>query len=548
MGATHIHHQTSEKTNSFLSGVFVLTVANVLVKVIGLFFKIPISHILGDEGMGYFNAAYTIYTWLYMLSTAGFPVAISILVAKELAQGKPFGAKRVGKLALIILSVVGGVLGGVMAVFAPGIATAIGSPNASISIMLIAPTLLLICISSAMRGYYQGYGYMHPTAFSQIFEAAGKLLIGVLLALYAHKKGYSLSVVAGFAIMGVTIGTFVSMLYLVFVKPRAVSQQVTCPSSEEKKEKMGRYMPALLKIAVPITLGATVMSLTNVIDLGMIMRRLQFIGYTPAQSASLYGNYTTLVVPMFNLPSVFVYAIAYAIVPAISSALAKQNKREANRLSQSSLLYTAMIALPCALGIGTFSYQILATVFRDDSARLAAPYLTMISPGIVFICLLAVTNAVLQAYGHPRLPIISLLIGGTVKIIVGYILIGNPKFGMVGAPIGTVLCYVVASLINLLFILSKTDIRLGIVQFLLKPLWASALSVGVALLLDFATANILSDIIRLAVCVLLAVALYLFIVIKMGLMRVEDILKMPAVERFLGIFHKRKTTKPTISP
>jgi len=541
----HTQHirKTPEKTNSFFSGVFVLTLANVIVKIIGLFFKIPIAHILGDEGMGYFNAAYTIYTWLYMLSTAGFPVAISILVSKEVAKGQMTGAKRVGRISLFLLTAVGALLTAVLLLFSSQIADLIGSANARYSILFIAPTLFLVCISSALRGYYQGHGSMLPTAISQIFEAAGKLIVGVFFALYAHRKGYDLPVVAAFAVMGVTVGTLFSVAYLLVANPQKVTKSHKV-KREEQTASLGESLSHLLKIAVPITVGSTVMSLSSVIDLGMIMRRLQSIGYSPSDAAMLYGNYTTLVVPMFNLPSVFVNAIAYAIVPAISAALAMQKRDEADNLAENAIGYTTTICIPAALGIGTFSFSILSTIFPLSSAKLAAPYLTAISPGIVFICLLAVTNSILQAHGHPRLPILSLLTGATLKILTGYFLIGTQKLGMMGAPIGTVVCYAAASLMNLVFVMRKTRVHIRFASVFLRPLWASCIAVASAVGFDHLLSHTVPNTVRLLLVILIAVLLYLVIAVKTKLIHMEEIRKIQVFDRFLRLFdrtyHKRQ--------
>ena len=541
----HTQHirKTPEKTNSFFSGVFVLTLANVTVKIIGLFFKIPIAHILGDEGMGYFNAAYTIYTWLYMLSTAGFPVAISILVSKEVAKGEMAGAKRVGRISLFLLTAVGAFLTVVLLSFSSGIANLIGSPNARYSIFLIAPTLLLVCISSALRGYYQGYGSMSPTAISQIFEAAGKLIVGVFFGLYAHRKGYDLPLVAAFAIMGVTVGTLFSVAFLFVANPQKTTGRHQVNKTQQNTS-FRASLANLLKIAVPITVGSTVMSLSSVIDLGMIMRRLQIIGFSPADAAALYGNYTTLVVPMFNLPSVFVNAIAYAIVPAISAALAMQKREEANKLAEGAIGYTTLIAIPAALGIGAFSLPILSTVFPLSSAKLAAPYLTVISPGIVFICLLAITNSILQANGHPRLPIISLLTGATVKILSGYFLIGNPKVGMLGAPIGTVLCYASASLVNLLFVMRKTSVRLRFANTFLHPVWVSCIAVAASISFDRLFSHMIPNLLRVLLVILISATLYLAIAVKTKLIDLVEIRKIQLCDRFLRVLdrvhHKRQ--------
>ena len=502
-------------------------------------------HYLGSEGMGYFNAAYTIYTWLYMLSTAGVPVAISILVSKALAQGDIEKAESQRKTATRFLCLVGILGTAFVLIFAPKIAYFVGSPSSVYAIIAIAPTLLFVCVSSVQRGYFQGRTWMHPTAWSQIFEGAGKLVPGILLAVWAMKSGKSLPEVAGYTVLGVTFGAFFSMVYLLLIRRKYQRRGLILPARQVKDISWRENIQSLFKIALPITISATVMSVTNLIDLGMIMRQLQRIGYSATQASALYGNYTTLVVPLFNLPSVFVYPIAYAIVPVISDAIAKHKHEEARGVGESALRYSTMIAMPFALGIGAFSYPILSAIFPSSSAEIAAPYLTVISPGIVFICILAVTNSILQAYGEQNKPIISMLFGGMVKIIFGYFMIGSPKIGMMGAPLGTLFCYITVAFINFYFIRKKTGISPGTMNFLLKPLFSAGVSVLVALALYRNLISWANPLLLLACSALLAVLPYVVLVFKLSLFSEEELTKIPKIRqiwiKIKGRKHKKRS-------
>mgnify|MGYP002752950156 CR=1 FL=1 len=182
----------------FFSGVLILTISNLIVKAIGLMFKIPMNHIVGDEGMGYYNEAYTIYTFLYMISTAGLPTAISIMVADSRAAGKVRQVKRIFRVSLGLFFAIGIVGMLVMLLGAGPLSTMIGAENTKYCIMAIAPTLFFICISSALRGYFQGYQSMFPTAVSQLIEAVCKLGVGITLALYAIRMDLPIYIAAAY--------------------------------------------------------------------------------------------------------------------------------------------------------------------------------------------------------------------------------------------------------------------------------------------------------------------------------------------------------------
>lgn len=318
--------------NGFVGGIIILTVSNLLVKVTGLLFKIPMNYIMGDTGMGYYNSAYSIYTLFYMLSTSGLPVAISVTVSEKRAQGKIGSAKKVFHLALAVFAAIGLLAFALMFFASDKLALLISSELSAMSIAAAAPTILFVCVSGAYRGYFQGCGNMMPTAVLQLIEAMGKLLIGIACALYAIRRGAEIHVVAAYAVFGLTAGSFVGMLYLIITGfVRGDRDLVTEHEIDYTSDKTGSIFKRFLAISIPVTLSASVMSLTNTLDTAMIQRILILSGMTAEEATAAYGNYTSLAVPLFNLPPVLIYPIAYSLVPAVAAAAERAKLRRQRR-------------------------------------------------------------------------------------------------------------------------------------------------------------------------------------------------------------------------
>lgn len=517
------------KSNSFVSGVLILTISNLLVKMAGLLFKIPMNYIVGDTGMGYYNSAYSVYTFFYMLSTSGLPIAISVMVSENRSKGKIAAAKLVYRIALILFIVLG--LGAciLMVGGASSLAGLIKSDGADLSIAVIAPTMFFICISSAIRGYFQGCGNMVPTAISQLIEAIGKLVIGVAAASYAIRQGYGISVIAAYAASGLTIGSIGGWIYLAGAKLVRRDRDLMDGDSLLKNDsgiarevpKKSEILARFVKISLPVTLSSSVMSLTNMIDTALIQRILQSSGMTEETAATLYGNYTSLAVPMFNLPPVFVYPIAYSLVPAISAALASKNIEEARVKTEVSLRYAVMIGLPCALGMSVLADPILCLFYKESSAHLASPLLTYLAPSSFFVCILAVTNSVLQGSGKEKLPVISMLCGAVVKCVSSVVLLN--RFGIVGAPISTFICYLTVTVMNITFVAKTVGIELAFVKTLFKPLAASLLCAFTAASVYNLLQPLIGIRIACAAAILMAVAVYAGVILVTGAVTREEI-------------------------
>lgn len=531
--------------NLFFSGVAVLTFTNVLNKVIGMLFRIPISNILGDSGMAYFNAAYHIFVWFYMISTGGLPLAVSILVSEARFKGNREEIKKIYSLTMKMFVAIGLVGTAIMVILSRQFAELNKVAGSYLSIIAVAPTLFLVCVSSAMRGYFQGFQEMRPTAVSQVMETVGKLLMGILLALGARSLGYGLEVQAACAIAGLTIGTAFGMLFLFISKLRFREEEYAIDEATgDSRVSGGRtILRRLLVIAVPITISSSIMSLTTMIDDVIINRRLISIGYVEEYANALYGNYTGFAVPFANLPPALIYPISYSLIPMLKGTLTLGDSKRSREICRSCLRVTAIVALPCTLGVCVLSEPLLKLLYNAESSELAAPKLSVLAISIFFICMLSISNAILQAYGRQNKPIISLALGSVVKIILSYVLIGIPAINIFGAPISTVVCYIICTVLNVYFMAKYTDVRPSVFITFVKPLIASAVCIGGA----FGVTKLLGGHMpgKAVILVAIAAAAVIYVLALFAIRGVErdDILMLPKGEKIYSLLHKVRLVK-----
>lgn len=514
------------RDNGFMSGVLVLSLSAVIVKIIGLIYKIPMLKLLGSEGMGYFNSAYEIYTLFCIIATTGLPVAMSVMISSE--KG---GAEKIFRVAMRLFLLLGVVGSAVMIGFARPFSEFLGSDKTVFCIFAIAPTVFLICLSSAYRGFFQGYGKMVPTALSQVIEALGKLLLGLLFAFIALHFGYSVEVVAAFAVLGLTLGTAVSALYLMLNKRfSGISKPIAAIGGKNDREIACR----LMKTAIPVTLSAAVISLTKVIDMTMILRRLQDLGYGSDAAFSSYGNYTTLALPLFSLAPALIASVAMPLIPSLSRAVALKDEGEQGRVVTDALRLTAGISMPIALGLSLFAKPILELVFAGETEAIAeaTPLLAMLGLSVTSACLITVSNAILQAYSKAYIPIISMAVGSLVKIALAYFLIGKAEVGILGAPISTFFCDLIINAINFYYISRVMPKTPSICEVFVMPFMASAVAVIVARVAYNALAMRIGEgaFLTLA-CVAIAAVLYLPLTFVFKVVKKEEISEIPILKR-----------------
>ena len=527
--------------DGFMSGVLVLSLSTVIVKVIGLAYKIPMISYLGAEGMGYFNSAYEIYAMLCVIATAGLPVALSLLISANRQNGAVGAVRRIDRCAMAVFLGLGTVGMIFLLAFAHPIANAIGNEDAFYCILTIAPALFFVCLSSAIRGYFQGFHQMLPTAISQLIEALGKLIFGVWFASIALKYGRSIPVVAAYAILGLSLGTLLSAVYLL---GRKVLFQRTRRSelSENVGNKRSDGMKTLLRIAFPITLSAAILSVTRLVDMALIMRRLQNIGYSVSKANEIYGAYTTLAVPVFSLIPSLIAPISMALVPQLSAAIARRSSDDQAALADRSIRLTILLAMPASMGIAVYASPILRILFsrEHEAIQIAAPLLSILGLSILFSGLITTTNAILQSYRQTVKPMISMSVGAIVKIILAYFLIGNPSIGVYGAPISTLLCDIAVTCINLRFLgaaIPKSKCSSGIGQTYYKPMMASLLAILGSIAVYFSLLRTdFGTTIAFFAAIFVAGLLYAILAVCFKVITSEDVAMLPMGEKILHRF------------
>lgn len=480
---------TKRSEKSFLVEASIISASNFAVKIIGVLFSIPLSNLL-DSGMGVFNAAYSVYAMLYMISTAGLPVATSRLVAAAAKRGRKYEADRIYKLCLYMFGVVGFICATAMFVLAKPIATWSEHKDSVYAMRVIAPTLFTICIVSAIRGYLQGLRNMVPTAVSQFIEAFLKLTIGLGMAYWSHQQGHSPATQAAFAISGITIGVLVGMIYLILYK--RLSDPNVIHMTDSNSDSTRALTKKLLIIALPVTITSSALYLSHFADTLIINKALIRSGFTAEIADAMYSAYTTLSTKLADLlPSTFVFPIAVSILPAISGALAVNNKKEAKDYIHASLRLSGLISLPCGALMFVLARPCIAMLYGSGWGRaiviegqatpimpidLAAECLSILSVGVVFISLLSTTNALLQAIGKTWYPMISVSAGAIVLIITDIILVQNRAVNIHGAPIGTVLCYITAYGCNTFFLKRYGVDGVSPLKLFTKPLVSAVMS------------------------------------------------------------------------
>ena len=469
--------ENENRGRTFLSGVFFMTLSTLLVKIIGLIYKIPMLAYLGSEGMGYFNSAYELYAFLCVIATAGLPVALSVLISGALAEGRDALVGRIFRTSLLLFAVLGvaGSLG--MYFFAGRFCTAIRSEGALQCIRAISPTVLLICLSSALRGYFQGYSRMLPTAVSQLVEAGGKLAFGLWFATEALERGADTPTVAAAAGWGLTVGTLLSLLYLciTYVCRRPSTKQNALPVSDGEST-----LWPLVRLGLPMTVSAALVSLARLLDMAMILRGLGRLGMSETLANEAYGSYTTLALSVFGLLPSLITSVALPLVPLLSSSVASGDRGAEETLVATSYRWTALFSIPASLGVTAFARPILALLFGHDPTAVeqAAPLLSALGISVFLSCMITATNAVLHAYRIVVRPILSMLFGTLIKLLLAYFLIANPRVGLLGAPISTFFCSATVVLCNLAFAAQRVQTP-GLFGIFFRPLGASILSVGI---------------------------------------------------------------------
>lgn len=582
-----------QKKNTFYGAAAFLAMTTIIVKVIGAIYKIPLTALLPDEAYGDFNAAYNIYTFFLTISTAGLPVALSKTVSECNTLGRQNQKARVFQVAFFAFLFMGLFSFICMSVFSPIVATyVLKNEKAVFAVLALSPAVLCTCICSAFRGYAQGHMNMIPTGVSQVIEALSKMFLGLALAFIILNSAIpdqdlKTRLSASGALLGVSIGSILSVVYLAFNHIRTARGERA--KSTDTPDRSKQILSRLLKLAVPITLSSCTLSIVNLIDTNLVQSQLQSVftaiqdGLTGISNSvldifpkavaifqdnlaafqtevltnpdtklnpildsarELYGVYSKTM-SIYNLPFNLMVPFTACIVPAVSACIARRDRLGAHRTTESAMRISALIALPCGFGLfalGTPIIQLLTVGNVDET--IAGPLLSILGIASFFVCIQVVASAILQANGIINLPIITMVIGGVAKVIVSYTLVGNPKYMIFGAPVGTLTCFVVVSVLNLLIIKRLVPQPPRLMAVFVKPVIASALMAAAAwgchgVLARVFHGSFLMNAVAVGGAILAGVVVYVILIVALRVLSREDMEMMPKGDKIAKLLHIR---------
>jgi stage V sporulation protein B len=539
-----------------MNSAMILVASTVIVKIIGILYKIPITEIIGLEGYGYFESAYNVYIPIYSIALAGLPVAVSRMVAHYSALGRFRDVRRVQKIAFRLFLITG-FLGTalLLAIAYPYAYFLVDTPEILPLLLVIAPAVLICALMSAYRGYYNGLRNMYPSAISEVIEAFIKAGAGIWLAklvvdralaefhangvvfgqIFTSEKDVIVAAApksAMAAIAGVTISTVFSLLFLVlrhrFVGDRISQEELRASVRPEKAEHVAKRM---LEIATPIVLSSLIFNLTSFIDSTTVLNRLGTVAannpdimrsmYAEAYEvydiqdikAFLLGAYG-IALNFKNLLPTLTMTLGVSAIPVLTEAWTLKQKGTIKRSIESVLRVTMLLALPAGIGMAALAEPIIRLLYNSQEvlAGLSVSAPTMVAFGLsaFLIASSQPTTSMLQGIGRSDIPLYSTTIGAVLKIAINFVLIAIPEINIFGAVIGSIVCYSVIVLINYVSLIAITKVKVNLLQIFFKPLFCALLCGGAA----WASYGLLSRVIhpKLSTLIAVAVAMIVYVV------------------------------------
>jgi len=576
-------------SHSFAAGAIIMAVGMLIVKVAGAAFKIPLSYILGGLGMGYFGTAYTMYSPIHALATAGLPIAISRMVSGYMAEQRYKDVKQIHKISIPIFIFTGLIGTALMMLGAFPYVKFINAPGSLYSLLILAPTIFFSCLISIYKGYYEGLRNMIPTAVSEIVEAVGKVVFGVtfsyLTLWYGLKEFKDFGTVFGHtyntlaearnailpwasaaAVLGITFGAISGYLYML-IRYRCCGDGIT---SQELKASPEPYpakklIRTLLSISIPVALGAIIMNIASAIDATLVQRRLNDImhfrpdillkayeGLIPRETVAsgeihifLAGCFSYMNTVTMLLPTV-TQGLAISALPNVTAAWVEGIKEKIRKSVETVLKVTSIISFPIGIGMSVLSFPIMDLIYNTlgknkslGEVCVAAQIMSIYALGIIFVAVGTPVCSMLQAVGRADIPLKLLIVGVTVKVILNYILVGIPEINIQGAGIGTLACYLFVCGAGLICLRKEVKTPISWTNAFLKPLICSLLC-GLA---AYSSHGLLSLVLPFKISTIFSIGISgLVYVLALFLTRTitsSDLMTIPKCKKIVKILEKK---------
>jgi stage V sporulation protein B len=465
------------------------------------------------------------------------------MVSERVTLNDYKGAHRIFKGALRLLLGIGVVTSLLMFFGADLLAGTTALPESALSFRALAPSLFFVSIMCAYRGYLQGLQLMTGTAVSQVLEQVGKLAIGFTLAAKLLPMGPQ------YAAMGALIGVSASellaliVIWLFYRRRRNRLADAIKNSVKSPVKSLSSIVSGLLAIAIPVSIGASIMPLTGIVDASMIIPNLLGLGFTLEKAQAAFAILRSNVMSLINMPAVLTMALAMSLVPAISSRMAEKDRKGVRRNALTGMKLALIIGLPCAAGLFVLAKPILAMLYprlTEEQLILGEGLMRTSAIGVIFLSLVQTLTGVIQGMGKPNIPVVNLLLGGILKVVTMLLLMRVPEINIQGAAISTVVCYVAAGVLDTIYMIRKTGMRVDVFDVYLKPVF-SAGAMAAAVWLSY---SVLEKTGRPSIAtlgsVLVGVAVYGVLAILLKILSPDDLASIPGGSRLMRIMYRKK--------
>ena len=552
------------KQQSFEYGAIILLCSTLLVKVIGAIFKIPLSNLIGDLGFGFFSSAYDLFTPIYTLAMAGLPIAISRMVAEHMAKENYRDVRKTFKVTSKIFIITGLVAMLLMLCFTDDFVEKTDpTGRTTYSIYAIVPALLVCCVTSAFRGYYEGLRNMYPTAFSDVIESLGKLILGYGFAYIVLKTTNDVAYAAAGAMFGITIGSVAAALFL-FIRHKVKGDGITKQEldSSPTPQRTSIIIKSVVIIAVPVVFASLANSFSSLADALFVKKHLatmmgdhaELIRNMYQNSIADYNMYSATELIDKEIPT-FLYGIRgkaftlYNLVPAITSVLGvsalpvlatawtKKDKSLLKRNIESPLKLTAIISMPIGMGFVFLGDQIMGLIYSTTaSVEIGGTILQIYGFAAIFAGISIPMTSMLQSVKKELFAFINIAVGAVIKVVVNYFLVSVPSINIKGAAIGTLACFAYVFIAHFITLIVATKVKPNVWKTILKPL-ISALACGFStVVLDLSSMGKIGTILEIGV----AAVVYVLVLIILNTFEPEDVISLPKGEKILKVFKKLK--------
>lgn len=539
-----------KKTNFIVQGS-ILAMAGIISKLLGMVRRIPIEHIIGDVGNGYYSAAYEVYAFMLMISCYSLPLAVSKVVSAKVTKRQYKNAERVFQCSMIFAIGAGGVCFLIAEFFGDFIAARFMlEPMSALALKVLGPALLMVAMMGVLRGYFQGLGTMMPTAISQVLEQifvlaasiAGSYFLfqrGEKIGALLHNEDYAPAYGAAGASLGPVVGAFVGLVFLIFVFSlyRSSAKRNVGKDKSGRPDSYGQIFRVILLTILPVLLSTTVYNISNILDIRiyndvMIQKGLEDV---KAYNLGVYsGKYRVLV----NVPIALANAMCSSIVPVLTGLVMREEFRQAKEKIDQTMRFTMIIAIPSAVGLAALARPIITVLFRGE-IDLAVNLLQVGSISVIFYTMSTLTNGVLQGINKMRVPVVHAVIALVIHIVFLYAAL-QMNMGIHAMVYANILFAVIVCILNWLAIRKYLRYRQEIIRTFVIPAIASVIMGVVIVVIDLVLSKIAGNLVVVILGITLGVITYFVAMVLLKGIDENDLKKMPGGRTVLTIAKKCK--------